>query len=94
MKPRIARLIAGADIVPRLAPSNGARDGRPIPDDILGAEIVRFGTIDGDLLPSWMSQVETVGLVIDYRPASSSVLRRAIFGFSELGMWIEHQCHL
>jgi hypothetical protein len=91
MKPEVAKVIAGAEIIPRLAPSSGPEDGRPIPEEILGARIVRFGTISSDLLPSWLSQVETVGLVIDYVPQNASFMRRLVLGFNDRGMWVEHQ---
>jgi hypothetical protein len=62
-------------------------DGKPVPSDLIGATIVQFGApeeTDGD------------ELVIEYRPAGQSAVKRALILFSELGMWIDpkrSQCH-
>lgn len=59
-------------------------DGEPVPRDLIGATIVQFGSpvgTDGD----------EPELVIDYLPAGQSTVRRALIGFSEVGMWLDSQ---
>lgn len=51
------------------------------PPDLIGATIVRFGT-----MPE--SKVEGGGLVIEYRPAESETTKRLTLAFNELGMWV------
>lgn len=47
-----------------------------------GATIVRIGSTGED-------GIEGGGLIIDYRPLGSSVVKRAIFAFNESGLWLE-----
>jgi hypothetical protein len=47
-----------------------------------GAEIVKIGSVDDDGL-------EGGGLLIDYIPRGSDCIRRVVFAFNELGLWIE-----
>jgi len=63
-------------------------DGKAVPSDLIGATIVQFG-----------SPAETDGdeLVIEYRPAGQSAIKRALILFSELGMWLDSErskCHV
>ncbi len=72
----------GGEITDRLPnyfhPGRGGR----IPDGLVGATIVRMGTF------TEQGKVEGGGLVIDYRPPDSREVRRAVFAFNELGMWL------
>jgi hypothetical protein len=61
-------------------PHIGGRN-EALPDGIEGATIVRIGT------PKDASLVEGGGLVIDYRPAGSAAVRRAVLAFDETAMW-------
>jgi hypothetical protein len=50
---------------------------------LVGAKIVACGApVDADA-------VEGGGFVIDYIPAGSGAVHRVVFGFTELGMWVE-----
>jgi hypothetical protein len=91
MRSEIATVVANAEIIPRLAPSCGAQDGDAIPEEIVGSTILGFGTINRYLLPESVSPVEVAGLVIDYLPCGGEATRRVVFGFTELGMWVEYQ---
>jgi hypothetical protein len=82
----VSGILARAQIVPRLAPST---DDNPIPDGIVGATILGFGTIAWDELYDYGSPIALGGLAIDYAPSDGSSVRRVVLGFSELGMWIE-----
>jgi hypothetical protein len=79
-------ILAQAEIIPKLAPST---DGDAIPDGIVGATILGFGTIAWDELYDHGSPIALGGLVIDYAPNDGSPPRRVSLGFSELGMWVE-----
>jgi hypothetical protein len=59
-------------------------DHGDIPKDLIGATILRMGTLPG-------LNVEGGGLVIDYRPRNSQETNRVVFGFNELGMWVQSQ---
>ena len=52
--------------------------------DLIGATIVRFGTIRGQ-------RGEGGGLVIDYRALGSEETKRIILGFNDEGMGVESQ---
>lgn len=56
--------------------------GGEIPDGLIGANIVRFGAVPESSL------VEGGGLIIDYIPKRSEKIKRAVFEFTELGMWV------
>lgn len=69
-----------AKIVAALPDIFGRHDA--VPDDLAGATVLRFGTIPG-------TRTEGGGLVIDYRPKDRKRAKRVVFGFNELGMWVE-----
>jgi hypothetical protein len=52
-----------------------------VPADMIGAVILRMGTITG-------TNVDGGGLVIDYQPRGSTPSKRIIFAFCETGMWV------
>jgi hypothetical protein len=56
-----------------------------IPADLIGASIVSLGA------PDPCEAFEGGGLIIDYRPAGSSVVKRLALEFNEGGMWILSQ---
>jgi hypothetical protein len=72
---------ATSPIVPKLPDYFSAERGDPVPDNLVGARILRFGTFE-------QSSVEGRGLVIDYRPDGGTATHRAVFAFNELGMWV------
>ena len=74
----------GAKVVPFL-PATVGRERDAIPSDLVGAEIIAFGTLAS------ANAVEGGGLVIDYRPKGERGVRRIVLGFTELGMWVEFQ---
>jgi hypothetical protein len=53
-----------------------------IPEDLIGAKIVLFGTFKDNSL------VDGGGLVIDYQPINSDETRRVVFAFDETAMWL------
>ena len=67
-----------------MLPSFFRGQNRSRPNDLIGATIVRFGTIPGE-------KVEGGGLVIDYKPVGSDEAKRIVFGFNELGMWVDSE---
>jgi hypothetical protein len=91
MKPEVAKIIAGAEIIPRLAPSDGPEDGDPIPGHIVGSRILGFGTISRGELAGGYSCVANAAIVIDYIPEGTRAPRRVAFGASEFGTWIAYE---
>jgi hypothetical protein len=82
------RNLASAGVLPKL-PSVYGRDPRDpktndMPSAMVGATIMAIGAIEGVI------NVEGGGLVIDYLPVGSKNLQRVVFGFTEMGMWIEY----
>ena len=71
-----------AKVVPSL-PATVAQGRDAIPSDLVGAEIIAFGTLAG------ARAVEGGGLVIDYRRKRERQVRHIVLGFNELGMWVE-----
>jgi hypothetical protein len=57
-------------------------DGEPVPHQLIGAKIKRIGTLP------FGTRIEGGGLVIEYFPAPASELRRMVFAFTELGLWV------
>jgi len=55
----------------------------PVPLQLLGARIIRLGTLPPK------HHVDGGGLVIEYRPAKSTQCRRIVFAFTEEGMWVD-----
>lgn len=80
--------LSTAEVIPRLPAYFQPNQQSILPDDFEGAVIVRLGTIDAG------QKVEGGGLVIDYRKPDSNQVRRVVFAFNELGMWLEHSCSL
>jgi len=79
----VSRDRAARKIIPNLPDHFHPRDGDKFPAELIGAEIVDFGTTN--------ERVEGGGLVIDYKPGGSAQIRRLYLGFNDLGMWIHRQ---
>jgi len=70
-----------APIIPKLPDRFDPNDGFIIPDDLLGATIVGFGTCE--------SEISDPVLVIEYVPrGESSEPRRIDLAFNDRGMWV------
>jgi hypothetical protein len=91
MKPEVARVIGGAEIIPRLPDSRSHERGDELPRGLVGGRIVGFGTLKSDVSSISGSRLEGGGLVIDYVPESSIDTHRAALGFNELGMWVAYE---
>ncbi len=72
--------------VPLLPNTKNPLLGDDVPQNLIGAEIVRFGAV--------AKHIEG-GLVIEYRPRGSIEIHRVVFGFDERAMWVEdgQPCH-
>lgn len=77
------RHFAEAEVLPELPARLPSGRGEPFPEGLIGATIDRIGTLPDSC------GVEGGGLVIDYRNGPS--VGRVVFGFNELGMWLEYQ---
>ena len=69
--------------LPRLPSRFRPEHGEPLPDGIIGSTVVGFGGAPAS------ADLEGGGLVIDYIPAGKKKTMRAVFSFTELGMWVE-----
>jgi len=75
--------IAKLEIIDKLPDYFQPQRGEPVPEGIIGATIVRFGTISAN-----GQSVDGGGLVIDYLPSGGEQgLRRVVLGFNEVCMW-------
>jgi hypothetical protein len=70
--------------IERLPIAYTAEGGDPVPQQLLGAKIVRLGTMH---YRSGQG-AESGGFAIEYIPADSTQTRRIVFGFSEQGLWV------
>lgn len=91
MKKEVVNIIASATIVPQLAPPHCLDESQKLPEGIVGATVLRFGTIAWEELGELTTPIEAAGLLIDYLPQGATSPRRVAFGFNELGMWVEYQ---
>jgi hypothetical protein len=71
-----------SDVLPRLPNYFDPQKGTPLPSDFVGANIVRAGTFPHPI------GIEGGGLVIDYQPDSSRLVRRLVLAFNDCGMWV------
>jgi hypothetical protein len=76
--------LSTVEVVPRLPAWFGVNRGHELPEDLTGAVIVRIGAVSVE------QAVEGGGLVIDYRPSASEEIKRVVFAFNELGMWVRY----
>jgi hypothetical protein len=77
--------LATAKIIPLLPSYFHPESGQPIPGGLIGARIIRMGTV------SLSDPPEGGGLVIDYQERGSKQTKRVVFAFNELGMWVKHE---
>jgi hypothetical protein len=75
-----------AEILNNLPDLFHPNQGDPIPEGLVGAKILRVGTLSEN-----PSAIEGGGLVIDYERPDDCTIHRIVFGFNELGMWLEDQ---
>lgn len=76
------RDFANASVIPRLPDwRDSERRGEPLPPDLVGARIVRFGAAPKRF------DLEGGGLIIDYIPKGRRGAKRLVLAFNELGMW-------
>jgi hypothetical protein len=61
------------------------QDGADIPEGLIGAQIVSFGAADPE------ANLDGGGLIIDYIPKDRTDVMRAVFKFTELGMWMVYR---
>jgi hypothetical protein len=80
--------LSRADVLPNLPNYFHPEDGGPLPAGLVGARIVRFGTLPGATREAREDRPEGGGLVIDYVPEGKKKVRRVVFGFNENGMWV------
>ena len=80
-----SRDLANAEVIPRLPDFFDRDRGAPIPTDLIGATIVRFGAAPQ------VCGLEGGGLIIDYIPKGDKTERRIVLSFNELGMWVEER---
>ena len=71
-------------IIPGLPPAD-IEEPDPIIQELVGSTIVAFGDIS-----DFPGRNIEGGLAIDYIKPCESVPRRVVFGFTELGMWVEY----
>jgi hypothetical protein len=57
-------------------------EGELVPTELIGSTIVSFGAA-----PS--GEIEGGGLLVKFIPHGEATAREIVFGFNELGMWIE-----
>jgi len=72
-----------AVVIPRLPNWRDAREGEALPSDLIGARIVHFGAAPQEY------DLEGGGLIVDYVPKKGIKIKRLVFAFNELGMWVE-----
>jgi hypothetical protein len=68
-----------APIIPKLPDHFDPREGFDIPDDLVGATIIGFGTCQSESDPL---------LVIEYVPKNGAARRRVELAFNDRGMWV------
>ena len=85
MRPRsrveIERYLKNAKVIPKLP--GVFRHGDDLPDGLTGATIINTGTVENN------SGIEGDGLLLDFVPKGSAIVRRVVLAFNEVGMWVE-----
>jgi hypothetical protein len=72
------------EIVPRLPNRRDpANEGAQVPADLIGARIVNIGSA----MPE--ADIEGGGLILDYVPKGEPATKRIVFGFNDVGLWVE-----
>jgi hypothetical protein len=83
--------LACAQIIPRLPHAFRPQDGKRIPRGLVGATIVRFGTVANEVSEASNASLEGGGLLIDYIPRGETVPRRVAMAFNDVAMWVAYQ---
>jgi hypothetical protein len=65
--------------------TNDPHGGKTLLRRMSGARIVRIGGTNAD--------IEGGGFIIDYICGGENQVRRVVFAFTELGMWVEYEGH-
>ena len=88
---RVQRLrsLSTAEVLPNLPDWLRPDNGDPLPDGLVGATIVRFGTLQKNIAKAAFAAGG--GLVIDYRPLSSDKVRRVVLAISDRETWVVYQ---
>jgi hypothetical protein len=86
--------LGSVQVIPRLPNCYHPQDGEQLPPRLLGAKVVRVGTIDRGIAESVTPCLEGGGLVIDYMPENSGHLLRTVLAFNELAMWVVYSGEL
>jgi hypothetical protein len=71
--------VTGREVIAKLPDRFDPHDGFIVPNDLIGATIVRFGT--------WQSDIADPLLVIEYK-TSSGKKRRLELAFNDRAMWV------
>jgi hypothetical protein len=74
------------EVFPSLPDRNGPGYGGDLPPYLIGATIVRFGTVSSS------AQLDGGGLVIDYIPKGAKTTWRVVFALNESGMRVTGLC--
>lgn len=75
--------LSSVAILPKLPDHFQSQRGDDFPQDLIGAKIIAFGAPDLE----YEDKPEGGGLVIDY--LAGEKVRRVVFAFNELGMWVD-----
>jgi hypothetical protein len=78
-------------VIPRLPNRSEPNGGGCLPGGLVGARILRFGTVDPGGAGATGQSPEGGGLVIDYLPEDHGAPSRVVLAFNELGMWVAYQ---
>jgi len=72
------------EVVPRLPHRcDPANEGAQVPADLIGAQIVNIGSAPPK------ADIEGGGLILDYVPKGEHTTKRIVFGFNDVGLWVE-----
>jgi hypothetical protein len=83
----MTKTLSNLSVVPALPCVYGPERTSEMPKELVGAKIMRIGMPSAEEVDSDVT-LEGGGLVIDFQPKSSECVRRIVFSFNELAMWI------
>jgi hypothetical protein len=78
-------------VIARIPGKFHAEEDDRLPAGLVGASILRFGTVPREVAEASSPRLEGGGLVIDYVPEGSTSPRRVAMSFSERGMRVAYQ---
>jgi hypothetical protein len=84
-------VLATLEVLPRLPNRFQPEDGDRVPRGLVGAKVLRFGTVSKDEAATVAPSLEGGGLVIDYIRDGDRFPSRVVLEFNELGMWVAYQ---